>query len=50
MELASLFGLGGGDEGPTSADAHPDVSTEGGESVVMSFQETQGVLLETQTE
>lgn len=45
-ELASLFGMS--DELEVSEELPVDVGTEGGDSVVMSFEETQGVLLEAQ--
>lgn len=44
-ELASLFGMGAGSEPEVMESAPPDVSTEGGDSVVMSFEDTHGVLL-----
>ena len=51
-ELASLFGLAGNSEAaswePSPVEEYVDVSTEGGDTIIMSFEQTQGVLPEAQ--
>ena len=49
-ELASLFGLGGESDTDSRADTQPDIGTEGGDSVVMSFDGSHNVLLEAQAD
>lgn len=52
-ELASLFGLAGNSEAaswePPPVEEYVDVSAEGGDTIIMSFEQAQGVLLEAQS-
>lgn len=51
-ELASLFGLADNSEAaswePPPVEEYVDVSTEGGDTIIMSFEQAHGVLLEAQ--